>query len=87
MERSTRHRCPLFDEELGIGPDIICIDTLHTMNPGPWMTCCKNTLWRLLDKNVYRIEGAAEKVRLEGVLRLRNPLFAHFQQLPPEERE
>ena len=51
------------------------------------MTYCKNSLWKLLDKNVYRIDGAAEKVRLEGVLRLRNDLFAYYQRMPPDERE
>ena len=34
---------------------------------------------------VCRIAGASEKVRLEGVLRLRNDLFAHYLNLSPEE--
>ena len=37
-------------------------------------------------KNIYQLDGPAEKRRIEGILRLRNDLFSHYASLSEEER-
>ena len=50
LERPTMHRCPLMDDHLGITSDTVAIDTLHTLNLGPWQRFCMNAFWTFLEK-------------------------------------
>jgi hypothetical protein len=64
-ETLCTHRCPLFDETLGISPTrSIAIDIMHTLFLAPIPIWCGIVLWMLLKGNIW---GAFESTNEERV--------------------
>ena len=54
-EEPVRHRNPLWSKVLGITPDIICVDTLHTLCLGVFGVFVSAAMWYLLSSNLFQL--------------------------------
>ena len=76
----TRHRNPLFSRRTHVGPELICVDELHTMYLGVFQAYVLAVLWQLLENDAWAVgEGLTEEAALAtSALRLRSELFAWY---------
>ena len=65
-ETRSRRRNPLFCEELGIGPQSLCVDALHTLCLGVYQFFISHLLWEFLDLNVWSVHGSGVQLVEEG---------------------
>ena len=51
----VRHRNPLWSSRLGITPDLICVDTMHTLCLGIYAQFVSSVVWWVLEVNPFRV--------------------------------
>ena len=67
-ETITRHRNPLFRQDLGLGIESLTIDSLHCLFLGVYNTFCAFIIWLLLDSNsVVRGSNIDERKELFAI--------------------
>ena len=68
-----KHRCPLFDESIGVTPRrSIGIDVLHTLFLGPMLSWGKVAVWAMLTAGVWgQLESSVEQQLKVALLALR----------------
>lgn len=78
-ESMTKHRFPLFCDDVGISPASLALDLLHTFHLGVLTAFNKHAIWCLLEAKVW---GDHETTRSEGlqiaVLCLRSELWRWY---------
>ena len=60
-DEPVRHRNPLWDSALGITPEIICIDVLHTWCLGIFAGFCSRAVWKVLELNPFGVSNLFTK--------------------------
>ena len=79
-ETLTRHRNPLFCDEIGLSPKrSLTVDMLHANNLGVMNIWCRVVLWFLLLSGIYGAVGTAEENMLAAVLALRYDLMQFYK--------
>ena len=76
----TRHRNPLFWPQTGVTTDALAIDILHTLHLGVILYFSSEVVWALLLGNIFGIAGGADDILHMGVFRIRDRLFAWYNQ-------
>ena len=65
-ESLTRHRNPIFDEELGVSPGLLlAVDSLHCLYLGVMLALCRRLVWCFLLSGIFcRLGSIEEKVNV-----------------------
>ena len=80
-ETLVRHRCPLWDETIGLTPvTSIALDMLHTFYLGPLQAWARVAVWYVIDSPMWtgRVGNVDEKVHTSLAF-LKNELFAFYK--------
>eukprot|EP00969_Alexandrium_andersonii_P160433 7089016-Alexandrium_andersonii.AAC.1 len=90
-ETRARHRCQLFSEELGIGPQLFVVDPLRCLGLGVCGHFVAHALWALIRHNVHRLDTSNESVHLQAAVHhIRAELMRWYPEgekaAPPEDR-
>ena len=64
-ETHTRHRCPIFNEDLGITPNSIVPCWLHALSLGTFKCAIAHVFWQLQLVNAWGVRQAGEEAMLE----------------------
>jgi hypothetical protein len=76
----TRHRNPLFREDLGVSAEVsMTIDTLHALYLGVMLVWCRTVVWALLLSGVYGATGTSDAGLTVCCLAMRASLFAWYR--------
>ena len=79
-ESLTKHRNPLFDEELGTLPQrCVVVGTLHCLYLGVMLVWCRVVLWMLVDAGIYGAMSTDEENIQTAVLVLRHNLMEFYK--------
>jgi hypothetical protein len=74
------HRCPLFDEGIGVTAASIALDVLHCLHMGVFKAWAKVVLWKLVLAGVWGdVAGHLEERLPIAVMALRHELFAWYK--------
>lgn len=80
-ETLVKHRCPLYSERSGIGPELICIDEMHTLHLGIFQDFILTVIWNIFDADVWRLKGTLsdDAYLAHAALVLRGRLFQWYR--------
>ena len=78
LETLTRHRNPMFDQEIGITPQrCVVVDVLHAFFLGILLVWCRFAVWKLLLAGAFGYAGTHEGLSA-AILVLRNCLMRFY---------
>lgn len=78
-ETATRRHNPLFDLD-GVGPDLFCVDALHTLYLGPARDWLGGSVWLIIDQKVLATGTDQTTVAQNTLLRIRRMLTPWYLQ-------
>ena len=85
-DEAVRHRNPLWDPAIGVTPDVLCIDTLHTLALGVFGQFACQCMWWLLEQNPFNLTkgyNTQEELKLR-TMQLYKPLLQEFYRTSPK---
>jgi hypothetical protein len=79
-ETICKHRCPLWDDAIGLSPRrTIALDLLHSLYLGPMQSWCKMPAWLLLTSPSWGLFEASESERhASGIMSMRAELMGWY---------
>ena len=88
-EDLTRHRCPIFDQRIGVNPrTCMAVDTLHALYLGIFKVWCMFVFWEGINNCTYANVGTQEENQIVALKVIRRGLLAWYdrrhQQRPTE---
>ena len=86
LDDRVGHRNPIFGPSTGLSPNNICVDALHTVYLGVYKTYCQSVCWSAIESNIFKIEGAIEKVFELSARRLTMDMTSYWDMLGPSQK-
>ena len=75
--------CPLWDADIGVTPEIVTVDLMHTLLLGPVLVFCKFAIWALIESHAYCDPGLPRTAALrESATQIRTALWRWYRANP-----